>query len=116
MAIKVRISFFTTCSQGLTYKTEFESLAEQFTQPSKEDLPTHPWRDPVYQGNSFTRIFERLGEMMALAELTEPDTEPENEGSPTYESYSTRYYRLSRLNVKDLVDVVESSIQLSTSL
>lgn len=81
-----------------------------------DDLMAHPWRTPEYQGNCFTRAFQVLGEMIELTEITEPDTDTENEGSPAYEPFSARYFRLSREHVGILVGEVQCALRMLTPL
>lgn len=81
-----------------------------------EDLMAHPWNTTEYRGNCFTRAFQVLGEMIELTEVTEPDTDTENEGSSTSESFGARYYRLSRKHVGMLVAAVQGELQMRTHL
>lgn len=81
-----------------------------------DDLMAHPWQMPEYKGNCFTRAFQVLGEMIELTEVTEPNTDTEDEGSPTYESFSTRYFRLSRKHVGMLVAAVQCELRMRTHL
>ena len=116
MVMRVRIPFFFACLRGLTYRTEFESLATQFTLPSKEDLSTFQWRDPIFEGNPFTRVFEHLGEIIEMADLTEPATDVEIKNRSKYRAHNNKCYRLSRHSVRDFIDAVSHSIYLSTQL
>lgn len=54
--------------------------------------------------------------MIEMADLTEPATDVEIKNRSKYRAHNNKYYRLSRHSVRDFIDVVWSSIHLSTKL